>query len=492
MNIEIHLASPIIIISIFAILSVLVDAIWKNKTLNFIYTLVGLILTAVSAIYTLTFSGDVINQVTFENSISKNMLSFGGYSAFFDLLFCVAGILTLFASRPFIQREYKELNEFYELMLFAICGMIFIAHSNHLLVLFIGVETMSITFYVLAGYFRTSKFSVEAALKYFLLGSFATGFLLYGMSMVYGATGTLYFDIISLAINNNTTNLLYLSIGFGLLVIGLSFKIAAFPFHQWAPDVYHGSPTVVTGFMSTAGKAAAVVAFIIVTKSLMPLNAIPEVSLNSYTMQLVLAIISAATMLLGNIVALVQKNVKRMLAYSSVAHAGYLLMGVVANNPDGWSGIVFYATAYMLMQIGAFAVISVIERKDGDDAGNLELKDYSGLRHSNPILAALMSMFMLSLAGIPPFAGFFGKYYLFAAAIRADFLWLTIIAVISSIISMYFYIGLILNMYFKEPEGELIKYKSNLAGVTLFAAAFGILLFGVFPSLLVDISKLLF
>ncbi|MCX6147566.1 MAG: NADH-quinone oxidoreductase subunit N, partial [Candidatus Kapabacteria bacterium] len=315
--------------------------------------------------------------------------------------------------------------------------------------------------------------------------SFATGFLLYGMAMIYGATGSMDLTIISAKIvNGNINSQNYLTLGFAMILIGLSFKAAAFPFHQWAPDVYSGSPTVVTAFMSTAGKAAAMIAFIIVARSLMPYGIHDaQTLLMTQKAQLVIAIISALTMLIGNITALVQKNIKRMLAYSSVAHAGYLLMGIVANNSNGWKGIVFYSSAYMLMQIGAFVVLSVLE-KDTDK--NLELSDYAGLSKKHPALAAMMTIFMLSLAGIPPMAGFFGKYMIFASAIQAGFVWLVIVAVISSIISVYFYIGLIVYMYFKEPVVEL-EGEAGSANIALYLATFGILFLGILPFLLDDL-----
>lgn len=478
-------ASPIISISFFAVFIPVIDAITKNRTLVFALSLSGLLITALLSLYTLILPVDLISNI--DTKISKNMILFGGFSAYFDILFCLSGILVLLASRNYLQREYGEYKEYYSLILASITGMILIAHSNSLIILFIGIETMSIPFYILAGFFRTNQKSIEASIKYFLLGAFSTGFLVYGIAMIYGATGSLDISIISSKIQSGEAVQLYLKIGIALIVIGLCFKVAIFPFHQWAPDVYDGSPTVVSAFMSTAGKAAALVGFIIIAKSFLPKNSFNEVSsiLNT-NFKLIIAILSAITMIVGNISALVQKNVKRMLAYSSVAHAGYLLMGIAANNPDGWNGIIFYSTAYMFMQIGAFIVVSVLERQTDNF---ISFEEYSGLRNAHPFIAAVMAMFMLSLAGIPPFAGFFGKYYLFVAAVKADLLWLTVIAVIASIISMYFYIGLILNMYFKEPLSKEPEPDTGLAKITLAVAAIGILLFGIFPQLIVNITQ---
>jgi NADH-quinone oxidoreductase subunit N len=423
-------------------------------------------------------------------TVSKNMLLFGGFSSYFDILFCLAGVLVILASRNYLNREYGEYKEYYSLILASISGVILIAHSNNLLILFIGIETMSIPFYILAGFFRTNQKSVEASIKYFLLGAFSTGFLIYGIAMIYGATGSIDISIISSKIQTGQAIDLYLKIGLALLIVGLCFKVAIFPFHQWAPDVYDGSPTVVSAFLSTAGKAAALVGFIIIDKGFLPQHSFNEVStLLNTNFKLILAILSAFTMIIGNISALVQKNVKRMLAYSSVAHAGYLLMGIASNNQDGWSGIMFYSTAYIFMQIGAFIVVSVLERQTDNF---ITFEEYSGLRSSHPFLAAVMAMFMLSLAGIPPFAGFFGKYYLFVAAVKADLLWLTVIAVIASIISMYFYIGLILQMYFKEPLSKEPESDTGLAKITLAISAIGILLFGVFPQIIVNLTEKFF
>ncbi len=487
---EIQLSLPLILISVLSVAAIVIDALsGKNKGLLYLFSIAGLIITAAAAGASMTIPLETVNSILPEESLTKGMISFGGYAAFFDILFCLAGIMTLFAARQYMIKEYQEYKEFYSLILLAISGMMYIVHAANMIILFIGIEIMSLAFYVLSGFIRTNLKSVEAALKYFLLGAFATGFLLYGIAMIYGATGSIDIGIIAEKVRAADYNLLYLTIGFGLMIIGLSFKVAAFPFHQWAPDVYEGAPTVVTAFMSTAGKAAAVTAFIIVGRAIMPQVSDQVVAAASTdTARLIIAIISAATMLVGNISAVVQKNVKRMLAYSSVAHAGYMLMGIVANNDRGWAGIAFYASAYLFMQIGSFVVVSLIENKEK----NLMLDDYAGLSKTQPALAAMMALFMFSLAGIPPMAGFFGKYYLFAAAIEAGFTWLTILAVISSIISVYFYIGLVVQMYFKEQGETEIKVKTGAAGITLAISVAGILIFGFFPSLLMNIAEKIF
>ncbi|MFP4543090.1 MAG: NADH-quinone oxidoreductase subunit N [Candidatus Kapaibacterium sp.] len=484
---EIYLASPVLIISVLSVVIIVIDALTgKNRTVVYYLSLIGLLITAIFA--GITMNCPLASEITeYRNQLlSSGMLRFGGYSSFFDMVFCLAAILTIIAGRPFIKREYGEYKEFYSLTIFATTGMIIISHAANLLTIFIGIEIMSVTFYVMAGYFRTDIRSVEAALKYFLLGAFATGFLLYGMAMIYGSTGSIDLLVIKELVMTGQIEEIYMLIGIGLIIVGLSFKAAAFPFHQWAPDVYTGSPTIVTGFMSTAGKAAALVAFIVIAIALLPDSSAME-SMSDYTpkVQMIIAVISAVTMLLGNITALVQRNVKRMLAFSSVAHAGYLLMGIVANTPRGWTGILFYSMAYLFMQIGAFIIVSVLERKDDR---SLMIDNYNGLSRRYPVLAALMAVFMFSLAGIPPFAGFFGKYYLFTAAIASGFTWLTIVAVISSIISVYFYIGLVMAMYFKEPGEESTQAVVGAAGISLAVATAGLIIFGIFPFLITDIA----
>lgn len=482
MSMELLLSSPMVSIAVFCVLAILIDAIkLNNKTIGFNFSILAMFVTAVFAAYTLFLPEATLTSVDQTTSITRGMIKFGGYAAFLDLVFLLSGILTVFAAKPYFSRENIETNEMYNLVLYSISGMMMIAHAGNLLALFVGVEIMSLSFYIMAAYFRTHTQSVEAGIKYFLLGSFSTGFLIYGIAMIYGATGTMDLTQINLLISANQFKEVYYLLGFGLVIIGLSFKMAAFPFHQWAPDVYTGSPTVVTAFMSTAGKAAAAIAFLIIAKALIPMEMLNDnISEMVGKSRDVIAVIAGLTMLVGNITAIIQKNVKRMLAYSSIAHAGYMMMGVVGANQEGWDGILYYSTAYMFMQLGSFVVLSVLE-KDTDK--NLEISDYVGLSKKQPFLAVVMSIFMFSLAGIPPFAGFFGKYMLFYSAIKGGYTWLTIVAVVSSIISMYYYIGLILNMYFKEPNKDEMKADYGTAKITIYFTTFAIIVLGLFPSI---------
>ena len=465
--------APFTFLSVMAIIAMVLDALIVNSSrITFIFSAITLLISGILGISTFGLHGIGFN----------GMVTGGGFAAYFDILFSIGGLLTILTSRQYLQRENIEHDEFYSLVLFAVAGMMLIAHSNHLLILFIGIEVMSVSFYILSGYMRNNAKSVESSLKYFLLGAFATGFLVYGIALIYGSTGSMDYNQIALNINNNALNFpALLPVGVALIVIGLSFKAAAFPFHQWAPDVYQGAPTIVTAFMSTAGKAAAFAAFIPIVTVLMP--SAPA------KLQMIFAVMSAATMLIGNISALAQSNIKRMLAFSSVAHAGYIMMGLVSGSQYGYGGIVFYLTAYMFMQIGSFIIVAILER-NGEKY--LELSDYAGLSKRHPVLAAFMTIFMLSLAGIPPFAGFFGKYFLFTAAIDAGFLWLTLVGVLSSIISVYFYIGLIVKMYFTEPEGQREDNEVGMSGLSLIITIAGVIVLGILPSGILSIASNLF
>jgi NADH-quinone oxidoreductase subunit N len=409
-----------------------------------------------------------------------------GYSNFFTIIFCAATILTALLGERYLYEEEVLVGEFCALLLFAASGMVMLASGSNLIVTFLGLETMSISFYVLAGLFRKKTESNEAALKYFLLGAFATGFFLYGIALIYGSLGTLsivpYHPIL-----NAQPSASFLILGSILLIVGFSFKVAAFPFHQWAPDVYEGAPTVVSGYMSTAGKAAAFGALVLV------LSSIPTkfLSNGANKIQIIIAILAACSMLYGNIVAIAQTKIKRMLAYSSTAHAGYLLLGIAALSAIGATGIAIYAAVYLLMQVAAFGIVAMLEKETGT---GLELNDYAGLAKKRPWAAFLMSIIMLSLAGIPPFAGFFGKYYLFLAVINAGMTWLAIIGVISSIIASYFYLRIIVLMYFREPvhEDVLVIKENNVSYVAIGLASAALIVLGLMPGLLTDAAGYFF
>ncbi|MCS6965532.1 MAG: NADH-quinone oxidoreductase subunit N, partial [Candidatus Kapabacteria bacterium] len=305
-----------------------------------------------------------------------------------------------------------------------------------------------------------------------------TGVLLYGIAMVYGSSGAMGYESLQLQLQKGTMLPTLLLIGVGLLLVGIGFKIAIVPFHQWVPDVYQGAPTIVTAFMSTVGKAAVVL-------SLVPLFQAVQPAVGT-KVQNAIAVLSAVTILLGNVVAVVQSNIKRMLAYSSIAHAGYLLMGMVAQSERGWAGMLFYAAAYLFMQLGAFVVVAIVER---ENEHRLELTDYAGLSRQHPVLAALMAVFLFSLTGLPPFAGFFGKYYLFTAAIEAGYTWLAVVAVVGTMISAYFYLGVLVAMYFREPREALIPIRGGTATITLWLSTTAVLALGIFPGAVLQLLE---
>ncbi len=461
---DLYSALPIVLMSSASIIGLLVDVFTPGRTKGmFGWTIFSLLMMMGAAV--LTFGA--------EGTAFSNMLTVGGYATYFDVLFGVGALMSIVAARPMLQRHGYEYKEYYSLTLFAVAGMMLMAHANHLLIAFIGIEIMSISFYVMSGFFRSNTFSVESSLKYFLLGAFATGFLVYGIALIYGSVGSMsYTDMYTVAMESEITLKNLYWVGIGMLLVGLSFKVAAFPFHVWVPDVYTGAPTVVTAFMSTAGKAAAFSVLIPVVAVVLPEIETME------RIQMLIAVIAAMSMLYGNIGAISQTNVKRMLAYSSVAHAGYLLMGVAVGTDAGQQAVMYYLTAYMFMQVGAFVVAAIVESKPGEDC---TLEDYKGLSKRNPGLAACMAVFMLSLTGIPFLVGFFGKYYIFKAAIEADMIWLTIVGVVASVISVYFYLGLIVKMYFQDREDEVpAALPGGIANLTLIVTVVGVLVLGFF------------
>jgi NADH-quinone oxidoreductase subunit N len=465
---------PIVLSSLFGISSMVLGALLPRNRSNFVlpFSIAGLGTVILWAALLWGRNGTAFN----------GMVLTGMFPSFFDMLFASAGIMVMLAARPYLQRMNWEFDEFYVLVQFAVSGMILMAHANHLLIAFIGIEVMSISFYVLAAYLRNHILSVESGFKYFLLGSFSTGFLLYGMALIYGATGSMEYESIRAAVSYGSKMPMLLLAGTGLIIVGLSFKVAAFPFHVWAPDVYQGAPTVVSAFMSTGGKAAAFAAFIQLASAIIP-NGGPD----GMKMVSLLAVISASSMLIGNISACSQRNVKRMLAYSSVAQAGYMLMGIISGSGRGTSGLMFYLAAYMFTQIGAFVLASTLEHEYGK---NLEFSDYAGLGKRHPLLAGVMSLFMFTLLGLPPFAVFFGKYYLFTAAIEAGFTWLAVVGAIASVISAYFYLGLIVAMYFRDYEGTETPQPATpgMSGVTLTIAVIGIIILGIAPTLVMRLT----
>jgi len=416
---------------------------------------------------------------------NRNATSFGvvtadNFSLFVNLVLVAVGILTVIFSSQTVERDGIPAGEYYAIMLFAIVGMMLMGQATDLLVIFLALETMSIAVYVLTGIRREQQQSTEAAFKYFLLGAFASSFFLYGVAFLYGVTGSTNLDRIGsvIAAQSMSGNPMIL-LGVGLLIVGFAFKVAAVPFHMWSPDAYEGAPAVITGFMSTGVKAAAVAAFVRVFLSSL------EPMITEWAP--VLWAIAAATMILGTVVGVAQTSLKRMLAYSSIAHGGYILAGLVAGNDVGKAAILFYLAAYALTNLGAFGVIALLGTRE---RANDDLRDYAGLFHSHPTLAVLMTFFLLSLGGFPPTAGFIAKWYVFSAAIGSGYYGLAIIGVLSSVVSVFFYLRIVVMMFMTERDARPVP--APITGVALSGlvlALIGVLYLGVLPTAVIDFAQ---
>jgi len=422
-------------------------------------------------------------SVVFTGSAGPPFSSFSGmvltdrFSFFITLVVCLIIVLTILVSLSY-QNFFENIRcgEYYALVLFAGVGMIFMATAGNLILLFVALETMSISIYALTGFHKNQLKSGEAALKYFLLGAFGSAFLLYGFAFVYGATGSL--DIIKIAnfiqIHPQIIQFKFLVVGLVLMTAGFGFKISMVPFHMWTPDAYEGAPTSITGFMATGVKAAAFATLI--RAILVPLAPMQG---SWITIMWVAAFL---TMTVGNIIALAQDNVKRMLAYSSIAHAGYILLGFVAGTNLAQAGMLFYLMAYAFMNIGAFAVVALLCKK-GEEFNSIS--DFSGLGFKYPALGFVMSVFLFSLAGIPPTGGFMGKFYIFTEALRSGYVWLVIAAGVNSVVSIYYYLRVVVVMYFEPQASEnpiILTAISPEAVVALAATATAVLFMGIFPS----------
>jgi len=421
----------------------------ERKWLTALLAALGLV---VSLALTLVVAGS--QQVAF-----NGMVVMDGFAIFLQVLFLGSGLLAIALAYDYLKRMEIDRSEYYILLLYSICGMMLMSMAADLIVVFLALELLSIPLYVLAGFARPRTDSEEASLKYFLLGAFAGGFVVYGVALVFGATGTTALAGVVAAIDSGAANLTLLAVGAALILVGLGFKVAAVPFHMWTPDVYEGSPTSITAFMSVGAKAGGFAALLRVF-----VIAFPALALD---LTPILWVLSALTMILGNLVAITQRDIKRMLAYSSIAHAGYILMAIVPyGNPevssDAVSAALFYLVAYALTSFGAWAVVIALER-----AGHqgLMLDDYAGLSRKYPLLAAAMTVFMLSFTGVPPTIGFVGKFYLFRSVIEGGFIGLAIIGVLTSLVSAYYYLRLVVIMYMRDGEPQV----NNDAWVNLTA-----------------------
>lgn len=434
---------------------------------------IGLVGLAVTAITCVTLWNTKLTAFTGAVTMDR-------YGLFFTLLFCLASALTLLMSMSYLELTEIKTGDYYSLVMLATAGMILMATTTDLISLFIALEVMSIAAYALAGIWREQRRANEAALKYFLLGAFASGFLLFGIALLYGATGHTVLAEIGMQIPKLGADQHFLAVaGMGLLLVGFAFKVALVPFHVWAPDVYEGAPTAVSGFMAVGIKAAGFAAFVRVFLHTLQPFAVEWTGL--------LWILAVLTMTVGNVSALLQRNVKRMLAYSSVAHAGYLLVGMIAGGEDGGAAVLFYLISYSFMTLGAFAVVIALGRRGH---ANEELDDYNGVGFRSPFLGAAMTVFMLSLAGVPPLAGFIGKFYLFGAAVKSGYIGLAIIGVLNSLISVYYYIGVLVRLYMSEGTTEIVAPSSRpYLFATLVLAVIGTIAVGLFPTSLFDLAR---
>lgn len=463
------IAPPLLLVGTTAVL-LLLDLLpprERKEHLGFV-GLAGVVLTMLAALLLWGRTGQAFG----------GMVVLDPYALFADMTIAYSAGLVLLLSLDYVRRAGIEAGEYYALVCFAATGMMLLASAADLIVIFLAVELMSLSLYVLAGFSSRRLASGESSMKYFLLGAFATGFLLYGIALIYGATGMTNLAGIAAAASGLGRDPMLL-IGFGLLLVGFGFKISSAPFHMWAPDVYEGAPTSVTALIATGSKAAAFAALLRVLFS----------ALRAAQVDWIVLLWAAAvlTMTVGNVIAIAQGNLKRMLAYSSVAHIGYMLVGVVAGGSLGAGAVLFYLLVYTFTTVGAFGVILLLER-GGEEAVNLA--DYAGLATRHPVLALTLSLFLLSLIGIPPTAGFVGKFYLFAAAVRAGHIWLAVIAVLNAALAAYYYLRLIVYMYMREPEGFPTVYAPSLpGGLALAIAAWGVLQLGVMPAPVFDLAR---
>ncbi|MCS6904533.1 MAG: NADH-quinone oxidoreductase subunit N [Bacteroidia bacterium] len=461
---------PLLLLLLGGLVLMLIEAFGGRKSLPLL-TALTLVVSIVSALIPLG-AGNTEYKLGYSNSIA-----FGGVASLFHIFLCASALFALFFIDDYLQRNDRvRQGDIYPLLLFSTIGMVMLANGNDLIVLFIGLEIMSICLYIMAGMFPKSLQSNEAGLKYFLLGSFASAFLLYGISLIYGISGlnstlgpTTQLDKLSQILPQlSLSPMLYTAMG--LILIGFLFKVAAFPFHNWTPDVYTGAPTPLAGFMATGGKMAAFIAF-----SFFMMKIVPSSDSKITTLLVLFSVIS---MYYGNITALMQNNIKRVLAYSSIAHTGYMLLGL-CSGMLGYKAVIFYMLVYTFMSIGAFGIVAMVENKPED----ADLSNWKGLGMQKPWLGIAMSTFLFSLAGMPPLAGFMGKYFIFASAVKQELYVASVLGILSSVIGAYYYLRILVYMYFYKPDSQTITYEPKIVpmlGAIVLVVV--ILLIGIFPS----------
>jgi NADH-quinone oxidoreductase subunit N len=469
---------PMLCIVAGALVVMLAEA-WRNRGEQMPLGVLGII--------ALMFSGAALILLFDRNATSFGVIVADNFGIFVSLVLVIVGILTILFSSQVVHRDGYAAGEYYSLLLFALAGMVMMAMANDLLVIFVALEILSLAVYVLTAIRRESLAGTEGALKYFLLGSFSSAFFLYGIAFTYGLTRTTLLSgrsdpnmptVAGFLAAQSMSDSPMILLALGLLLVGFAFKISAVPFHMWTPDAYEGAPAIVTGFMSTGVKAAAFAAFARVF-----LHAFEPFSADWRPLVWWLA---AATMVVGTVVGVAQSNLKRMLAYSSIAHGGYLLVGLVAANGMGKAAILFYLLAYAVTNLAAFGVIALLGTREKESDS---LRDYAGLWHTHPGLAALMTVSLLSLGGLPPTAGFIGKWYIFGAAVSAGYYGLAIIGVLTSVISVFFYLRVVVMMYMADREPGVTPGPVSNAGIAALAlAVIAIFYLGILPTQVLNLA----
>ncbi|MEK6683687.1 MAG: NADH-quinone oxidoreductase subunit N [Nitrospirota bacterium] len=419
-----------------------------------------------------------VNLMWTDLSVMNGMFILDPFGNFFKLILYVAAAMTILLSIGYLKREGIDLGEYYAFILFAACGMMVMVSASDLITVFLGLELASIPFYILAGFKRFEAKSLEASAKYFILGSFSSGILLFGISLLYGLSGTTNLEALAQHLRGEEIGNPAWILAMILLIVGFGFKVAVVPFHMWAPDVYEGAPTPVTAFLSVGSKAASFAVFLRVF-----VEALGGIQSD---WRLLLILLAVVTIVLGNVVALVQTNIKRMLAYSSIAHAGYAVIGLIVGDRLGIVSLMVYMGVYAFMTLGAFGVVMLLRR--GGVEGD-EIADFAGLARKNRLAAFAMLIFMFSLTGIPPTAGFIAKFYIFMAAVNAGLTWLVVLAVIFTAVSAYFYLKVVMVMYMKEPDENVQMVAPSAAVMVLAVAAAAVLLIGIYPGPFLDLAQ---
>ena len=470
------LAMPAICLAAYGMLALLLVPWWRgNSRAIGVVSLIGLVTTG-AILVRLWGQWRVMGT----QETAYGMLRIDGLGLYVSFLLLIVGLLSVLYSMTFLERESADHGEFYPLVLFCLAGMLLMLHTTHLMMVLIGLEIFSLALYVLTGLTRMRVRSVEASLKYFLLGAFSSGFFAYGLALLYGATNSLDLREISRQATTHPSPMLW--VGLGLVLIALAFKIAIVPFHQWVPDVYQGAPTNVTGFMAAATKTAAMVVLLRLLVGAFGSHTEIWVPLITW--------LAIATMTVANLIALTQKNIKRLLAFSSISHAGYLLIAVVCAPDEGVRAILFYLTAYALMTVGAFAVLAAVGRGDAEGERGYSLGEWAGLGWRRPMLGLAMSFFLFSLAGLPPTGGFFGKYLVFMAAVNAKLYLLAVVGMLNASVAVYYYLRVVVTMYMREPESDDLPLPVSPAAATvMLLSIFGVLYLGLAPNRLFDLIR---